>query len=320
MSGGVSPFAAMLLSSLVVAGGCASGPGPGAPGGATGTTESYTPDVAPFPVVGEDGRPYEHAFLGGYNLPRPQLVDIDGDGDLDLFIQEESGRVQFFEHVAGGSPTFQWRTDHYGDIDVGEWFRFVDWDGDDAPDLLTELPYSYVRYHRNVGTATAARFEAAPDTLRDTSGQPIFSDRQNIPNAIDVDCNGRMDLMIGRLTGTITRYQEAGVDAQGLPRFELVTDRFEDIEIVAQFGSLHGANTMAFGDIDGDGDEDLFWGDFFEAGVLGRRRAPGPGRGSPRRCVQPELHQHRQPPSPASARRRHLRPRHLTTRVDDRRR
>lgn len=268
MSGGASPFAAMLLSSLVVAAGCASGPGPGAPGEAGAATESFIFDVTPFPVVGEDGRPYEHAFLGGYNLPRPQLVDIDGDGDLDLFVQEESGKVQFFEHVAGGSPAFQWRTDHYGDIDVGEWFRFVDWDGDDAPDLLTELPYSYVRYHRNVGTATAARFEAAGDTLRDTSGQPIFSDRQNIPNAIDVDCNGRMDLMIGRLTGTITRYQEAGTDAQGLPRFELVTDRFEDIEIVAQFGSLHGANTMAFGDIDGDGDEDLFWGDFFEAGVL----------------------------------------------------
>ena len=104
MSGGVSPFAAMLLSLLVVAGGCASAPGPGGPGGAAGASETFTFEVAPFLVVGEDGLAYEHPFLGGYNLPRPQLVDIDGDGDLDLFVQEESGKVQFFEHVAGASP------------------------------------------------------------------------------------------------------------------------------------------------------------------------------------------------------------------------
>ena len=33
-------------------------------------------------------------------------------------------------------------------------------------------------------------------------------------------------------------------------------------------GTLHGANTMALEDFDGDGDLDLFWGDFFEPGVL----------------------------------------------------
>ncbi|MDH3222494.1 MAG: VCBS repeat-containing protein, partial [Gemmatimonadota bacterium] len=38
--------------------------------------------------------------------------------------------------------------------------------------------------------------------------------------------------------------------------------------VAAIQGSLHGANTMALGDVDQDGDEDLFWGDFFEAGLL----------------------------------------------------
>jgi len=272
------PAAALfaLVGTLVV--GCA---GPGGPAGASsgsppvtrggpgGPAETYIREVAPFPVVGADGVPFEHPFLGGYNLPRPQLVDIDGDGDDDLFVQEQSGRVAFFEHVPDGTPRFQWRTDHFQELDVGEWFRFVDVDRDGDPDLLAERPYSYVRYYRNEGGPTDPRFVPAADSLRDASGTPIFSDRQNIPNATDIDCDGRMDLLIGRLTGTITRYEEIGTDENDVPIFELVTDRFEDIEIIGQIlGSLHGANTMAFGDVDDDGDEDLFWGDFFEPGVL----------------------------------------------------
>ena len=31
---------------------------------------------------------------------------------------------------------------------------------------------------------------------------------------------------------------------------------------------LHGANTLAFADVDGKGVLDLFWGDFFEQGLL----------------------------------------------------
>lgn len=265
---GVPPLAAVLLALLAGSAGCAGGASSDPDAPAPSGSEAFSRDITPFEVLDADGTPYEHPFLGGYNLPRPQLVDIDGDGDLDLFIQEESGKIAFFEHVPEEEPRFQWRSDHFQELDVGEWYRFVDLDRDGIPDLLAEQPYSYVRYYRNVGTATEPRFELAADSLKDTSGEPIFSDRQNIPNATDIDCNGRMDLLVGRLTGTITRYQESGTDERGAPMFEHINDRFEDIEIVAQFGSLHGANTMAFGDIDADGDQDLFWGDFFEPGIL----------------------------------------------------
>ena len=231
--------------------------------------------VEAFPVLDSDGEPFPQPVLGGFNIPRPQLVDIDADGDDDLFVQEESGEVMFFERVSGSAEDpgdtgrlFQWRTDAYQDLAIGEWYRFVDLDRDGDPDLLAEQPFSYVRYYRNVGEAGSPRFVEAEDSLEDISGQPIFSDRQNIPNATDVDCDGQMDLFIGRLTGTVTRYEESGTDAQGAPRFQHITDRFEDIEIVAQIGSKHGANTMAWGDVDGDGDEDLFWGDYFEPGIL----------------------------------------------------
>jgi uncharacterized protein (DUF2141 family) len=225
-------------------------------------------EVAPFPVTGPAGGPYDEPFLGGFDHPRPQLVDIDGDGDADLFIQERTGSVRLFERLDGPTPRYAWRTDEYHGLDVGEWYRFVDIDGDGDFDLLAEERFSYLSYYRNEGSAAAPRFVLAADTLRDAAGEPIFSDRQNIPNATDIDCDGRMDLLIGRLAGTVSHFQQAGTDANGAPVFSLVTDRFEGIEIVAQLGSAHGANTMALGDVDGDGDEDLLWGDFFEPGLL----------------------------------------------------
>jgi len=224
--------------------------------------------IAPFPVAGPDGNVYPEPFLGGFNVPRPQLVDIDGDGDDDLMIQERTGSVMLFEREDGPGPTYRWRTDRYQDLDVGEWYRFVDFDGDGDTDLLAEEPFSYIRYYRNDGSVTSPRFTLVADTLRDISGAPLFADRQSIPNASDLDCDGSIDLLVGRLTGTISHFEMEGAGPSGDPRFRLVTDNFEDIEIVAQFGSLHGANTMALGDVDGDGDEDLFWGDFFEQGLL----------------------------------------------------
>lgn len=273
----VGPGAVLLLAASVACSAAQTAlPAPAAVGAPTGGdasgASSWVRHVAPFPVVGPDGSEHPHPFLGGFNLPRPQLVDIDGDGDTDLFVQEASGSVMFFENTDPDAPAdgrYTWRTDRYQDLDVGEWYRFVDMDSDGDVDLLAEEPFSYIRYYRNEGGPADPRFVLAADTLRDASGEPLFSDRQNIPNAADIDCDGRMDLFIGRLVGTISRYEEAESDAAGLPRFRLVTDRFEGIEIVAEMvGSLHGANTMALGDVDGDGDVDLFWGDYFEAGLL----------------------------------------------------
>ena len=234
-----------------------------------GTTTLFVRSVDPFPVHDENGRAYDPPFLGGFNVPRPQFADIDGDGDVDLFLQERPGELMLFENIGGPTrPEFVWRTDRYQNLSVGEWTRFVDFDRDGDLDLLSERLFSYVQYFRNDGTARAAAFTPVGDSVRDVAGEPVFADRQNIPNVNDIDCDGDWDLFLGRVTGTISRYEVAEMTDDGVPVFRFLEDRFQDIEIVAQFGGLHGANAMAFADIDQDGDLDFFWGDFFEPGVL----------------------------------------------------
>jgi hypothetical protein len=279
----------IILAGLVVVGGCATSTRTVQSPTSTPSSPSFRLSVLPFPVLDSAGRPLDIAFLGGFNAPRPQLVDADGDGDLDLFVQEVTGSVALFERDDTGDrrPRFRFSTSRYADLDIGEWFRFADVDQDGDLDLLAEAPYSYIKYYRNdlsvrSGRAPTSRFVLAADTLRDTEGRPIFSDRQNIPQLGDLDCNRRADLLIGRLDGTVARY-EAGPGAAGdVPRFRLVTNEFEGIRIIGQQGtpaqpvpgvfvpgpSMHGANTMALSDHDGDGDLDLFWGDFFEPGLL----------------------------------------------------
>ena len=287
---GGAAAAALLLS------GCAAGVGAGGDGEPPVPVSygSWMRDVAPFDVLDSAGVPYEMPFLGGFNVPRPQLADIDGDGDQDLFVQERSGELLYFEREdSPGEPTYRWRPDAVSELDIGEWYRFSDIDTDGDLDLLAEERFSHIRLYRNVGGPREPDLRLAADTLRDDAGVPIFSDRQNIPNAADIDCDGRTDLLIGRLVGTVSRYEAT---TAGLPGFRLLTDRFENIEIVgnpeaapARPGGTgraapagagpaplprgapwvrHGANTMALSDVDLDGDLDLFWGDFFEPGLL----------------------------------------------------
>src|SRR5690606_17786605 len=122
-------------------------------------------------------------------------------------------------------------------------------------------------------------FELVADSLMDADGKPLFADRQNILQVVDIDCNGRLDMFIGRVEGTIDHYEAtAERDALGMPRFRLLDQNWMDILIIGgQPGgpplpdtrpTMHGANTMAFTDIDNDGDLDLLWGDFFEPGLL----------------------------------------------------
>src|SRR6185436_7906676 len=183
---------------------------------------------------------------------------------------------------------FEWRTDHFQNLNVGEWVRFVDIDNDGKPELFSELLTGYIRVWKNDGT----KFVALGDTVRDVDGRALVADRQNILNAADIDCNGKLDLFIGRVQGVVDRYEEEGKSPDGTPRFRLIEEMWQGIEVLGPEATAimgippdtttdgandhrggpraplepaprafrHGANTIAFADLEGRGRLDLFWG------------------------------------------------------------
>ena len=277
-----------LLLPLLLLASCASPPDRPAPASVAPLTDGseFERSVYPFEVLDADERPYDHPFLGGLSAPRPQFVDIDGDGTLDLFVQERSNELMFLENVGRpDAPDYVWRTDKWKDLDVGEWTRFVDLEGKGLYDLLAEERFSYIRVFRNEGTEREPRMVLAPDSLRDVEGRPIFADRQNVPAFHDIDHDGLMDMFLGRIEGTVSRYEavEREEGEEGLPRFRRVADRFAGIEIIGTLvrpTAPHGANSMFFADANGNGLKDLYWGDFFEAGLLFMENRGSPDRPS----------------------------------------
>lgn len=198
---------------------------------------------------------------GGQIYSAPVLVDIDNDGDLDMFSgMYSSGAFRYYQNTGTPSnPAFAASvTNPFGltSFPAQSNPAFADLDDDGDLDFLASSFDGTFRYQQNTGTASAPAFAAAvanPFGLTDVGsiGSPAF---------VDIDLDGDLDLFAGESDASVLKFfRNTGTAAA--PAFAS--------QVVNPFG-ITGPGTYpnpTFADLNRDGRPDLITGD-----LLGRVR------------------------------------------------
>lgn len=248
------------------------------------SSQPFRPEVYPFPVL-HNGAPVEHPFTGGFYNPMHQFVDIDTDGDPDLFILDISdGSFTFWRNTGSrASARFRQEVPSFTMPSVTGWFRFADVTGDGLPDLMTAGDSANsLAILRNTGTPSEPAFTLFDPAVRDSAGRLVVAETYSIGAFADMDGDGDRDFFsLNSGLGTINHYQNIG--GPGLFRLAFRTDRWQNIQICVGCNgprrpspagagppadNLHGNGSMEFTDIDGDRDFDMLYGDNFDNGLF----------------------------------------------------
>ena len=145
------------------------------------------------------------AWVGGLNTPQFSTIDLNGDGQLDLFaFDRESARCYTFLNVAattGGGRRYTYAPDYASlfPSDLAYWALLRDFDCDGRPDLFTYATGGDIRVFRNVADASGRpSFVLANNQLSFPVGNGYTSNLNigvyNLPAILDVNGDGKLDI------------------------------------------------------------------------------------------------------------------------------
>ena len=205
----------------------------------------------------------------GSSYFRPTFVDIDNDGDLDLFAANESNKIiDYYENKGSpASPDFaQAVSNPFGlvapDSVLGLSIKFADIDNDGDLDVVIGGDAG-PGYAFNIGTSESPQFEDAyPYKLMYKWNYQDVSSGMVFPEFVDIENNGVLDMFAAyghNGGGDLAYYKNSGTAST--PDFEEVVYNPFEINPGSTFASSDDYSSITqFVDLNDDGLIDLLMG------------------------------------------------------------
>jgi len=194
----------------------------------------------------------------------PVFFDHNGDGLKDLLISiqgkydsnsgNQVSKIAYYQNTGTStSPKFTYMTNDYQNISqlgistgINFYPTFGDLDNDGDEDMILGEYSGYNYLFINTGGAGNPAIFSNYTILEETDGTKIIDGVYPIPQLVDIDRDGDMDLILGKRNGKLNYYKNIG--SASTHEFDLVSTFFGEVNVTKE-GFVEGRAVPVFVDI-----------------------------------------------------------------------